>query len=92
MARALDLKDQGVWGVADAARVFLGAIVKYLTQRGDEMGNAVFDKVRGLQHRHGNIATVLHVQGSHCATFLWFVVLPHVLVVCLSATDIKADG
>jgi hypothetical protein len=46
VARALGLKDQGVWGVADAARVFLSAIVKYLTQRGDEMGNAVFDKVR----------------------------------------------
>jgi hypothetical protein len=46
------LKDQGVWGVADAARVFLGAIVKYVTQRGDEMGNAVFDKVRGMQFCH----------------------------------------
>jgi hypothetical protein len=44
-ARALGLKDQGVWSVADAARVFLGTIVKYLTQRAEEMGSAVFDKV-----------------------------------------------
>jgi hypothetical protein len=35
-----------VWPLADAARVFLGTIVKYLTQRADEIGSAVFDKVR----------------------------------------------
>ena len=34
-----------MWPVADSARVFLGAIVKYLTQRKEDMGSAVFDKV-----------------------------------------------
>lgn len=49
-ARTLGLKDQGVWPVADTARVFLATVVKYLTQRGDEMGNAVFDKVGCFWH------------------------------------------
>lgn len=51
IARALGLKDQGVWSVEDAARVFLGAVVKYLTQRQEEMGSAVFDKVGPAEGR-----------------------------------------
>jgi hypothetical protein len=43
-SRALGLKDQTTWSNADNARVFLTAIVKFLTQRKQELGSAVFDK------------------------------------------------
>eukprot|EP00775_Hariotina_reticulata_P001221 gene1221-1560_t len=43
-SRALDLKDQTTWSNADNARVFLTAIVKFLTQRKQDLGTAVFDK------------------------------------------------
>lgn len=47
-AKALGLKDQGLWSEADNARVFLVAVAKFLTQRAAEMGSAVFDKDDGL--------------------------------------------
>eukprot|EP00878_Enallax_costatus_P005261 GHUV01005528.1.p1 GENE.GHUV01005528.1~~GHUV01005528.1.p1 ORF type:complete len:689 (+),score=205.63 GHUV01005528.1:3622-5688(+) len=42
--KALNLKDQTLWSVEDNARVFLTSIVKFLTQRNDEVGDVTFDK------------------------------------------------
>ncbi|KAI8466836.1 MAG: hypothetical protein J3K34DRAFT_483471 [Monoraphidium minutum] len=44
VARALGLGDHQVWSDADAAKVFLAAVVAFLEGRPGEVGSAVFDK------------------------------------------------
>ncbi|KIY96859.1 ubiquitin-like 1-activating enzyme E1 B [Monoraphidium neglectum] len=47
VARALGLGDHEVWSDADAALVFLAAVVAFLEHRPEELGAAVFDKGAG---------------------------------------------
>lgn len=68
VARALGLGEHSVWSDADAARVFLAAVVAFLEHRAGDLGHAVFDKVRGRQRVLGGLHCLPSCHGTAAAT------------------------